>query len=1614
MRSLFTFALLWSTALVAPTAQAFFGFEPHFRHGAVYARAVITDDSGNPILAEYDTAGQIVSEIGPATGALANATVMSGEEFRAYVTLLDEFRTANAFGIAQGAELITAAQYRNGVFFTIDGQRMHKPALRPGTRSVLVRNINQRLLPDADQLVLLELPVDLATNPNLAANVQSVLLDPDGRVIRTSPHNIGYKVGFFGDDPNQRYGRGYFDDIHGPVPNVLLENYASIGGKTVSGQDGRFTLTYLVPPCPGFTFTYTTDIWAELRYRNFSPRGAPTIPYYLRRPDYTFCNGLGYFNPFNYTLVGLMTQIAIIGINATSSIFTGKADFAVDVMMLTGGAEVSNLGIDGQGAVDLGAPTRYSENPQTFEYGARQIFDFDGDGINDQAVRGDYRFIDGVETFVASDEGALQGIYMSSSDSDPNADDPERQLPDLSRVIDTDAHFGSQGLLESLSFDDLEDTDIYVFRKSNGKLIMERRGLGPQEVGSYASSGVNQDAERFVYRLLIRGPGDGQSFVSRLNRDFADWQSRAGIAPELHSRVADHLRAGEEVQIVAINRVTGYIGTTTTRMRSAAENSGELSFPIDSIRMGPPNLKVWARRAYDVEFGGTAGERETFRIGYEGAALTSDSFIEIRTEWFDQDGTALPEALGDFGYTGRISRVSGPGTLSPVGGAIANFPIRPGSQLQIVNVPDRVLDRQHFYIHVSGRPDFETPNFGANPGALAFRPDEYVPVKVDIPDEAASIEQDKVWRNVRRTSPSAAAIEPQGVYREAYRPEFQFSVFDLEVQAIRRQLTEDIRIDIRDSDNPVLSQFDIGLELLYSLDGPSEAPLPPLGEDRRLVFAFGADEIEATLLPNRTLLFENLDHLDLLDVGDHLTLRLVASNDASNVLWQFAFDKIGLIADMDRDGLIRLEETTEEAVDPDDPTQWTDQQNFVDRPFRFWINDDNDTGDIVEGSGDLPGVQPFSEQDRNNGGVDGLRDMIDYFPVYVDARAMLQSYSPSRYDYRLAQADSAFNYFEAIDFRRDSLNALKRPDSLVREWAAAYGERARAVQPITASGSSLTESFLRNLRDTGGGLLFLEATAVTQQPIVISVIDRGTGEIVSRGNLYVSISPVEEMYRNVNLQDLPTNREHTFVPGRPHDPFEPENLPDEETVARYFVMVHGFNVDGQAARAWASTVFKRLHRMGSFARFITVNWDGATAPDYHHAVFNAFSTGKVLDAALQEAMPEPGEITVAAHSLGNGVVGAAISEGGFDPHNYIMIDPAMAIEVYDPTQKFGPDYRNGGALVNMESFMTEYTWLDYPLKVRSAYWFTLFDPDDERRKITWKGRFSEVLDNDVDGQKMRVYNFYSSEEEVLESPPESQTMTGQLWTTFSEIWDAGVGSAGAQVAARAWIAQEIAKGCKNLLGSVIFWGHCTGGWAYNEDDQDLEHIGTYSILALDHVVRDSDSARDAILDGDLTDEMLAQIGFFNRFKHYSNAGIFFWENLFNPTRYRKVYAPTQPGGDNLGDSLFGFNLGYNTGTWQDAQDLVGLDDTQWDMLASSIPAVSFAAGANPIDRLNTLAHGQNVNMATIKTVPAVWPNRFTEGYGQRWLHSDIRDIAVQHTRNAYDRFMDIGKLNEAP
>ncbi len=284
---------------------------------------------------------------------------------------------------------------------------------------------------------------------------------------------------------------------------------------------------------------------------------------------------------------------------------------------------------------------------------------------------------------------------------------------------------------------------------------------------------------------------------------------------------------------------------------------------------------------------------------------------------------------------------------------------------------------------------------------------------------------------------------------------------------------------------------------------------------------------------------------------------------------------------------------------------------------------------------------------------------------------------------------------------------------------------------------------------------------------------------------------VENFYRRISLRHVPTTYD-----GFSTLPFEfwpdaqftgpPSAWPDSSTNGKYFVFLHGYKVDAQQARGWQAEVFKRLHVLGSKARFVGVTWHGATGLDYHQAVFHAFQTGVALAGSL--SFTGNADVTIAAHSLGNMVVSHAIQSGGLTPARYYMLNAATPIEAYD-LGDVGP---------NESANMTELAWRAYDPRLYMANWHTLFAGADNRSSLTWKERFVNVLP--------KAYNFYSEEEDVVEDA-DDKASASIMATLLNQGFDLSTG---------AWKAQELVKGVDwktSLAAAVMDRGQ--GGWGFN-------------------------------------------------------------------------------------------------------------------------------------------------------------------------------------------------------
>ena len=881
------------------TSPALAGW-PSLKTGTVAGKGLVKGENGKPVWVKYKADGSVDEEIGEAHGdRLENAFVMSAAAYQAFSA---SFRSVIADHNGQ-MRTVYRNEYMATQFVDANGFPVAKPVLNPDTFSVVVRT-RESLFPGLD-LVCHESPLDLNRIEEIPDSAAVVLLGNDRRVLDSSANSIGFKVAFYssGGTDNDRNMVGYDrsgDTLWAPISGARVETAL---GRYPTGTDenGYYVAGYDIPFCPGFFMDYQNNIFVWLRFQDFNPKSKSNASgsWVEWRPGYDYCNGYGLWEygqtPWALGSMSLSTQ--------DTSQAPGRQNFHIDVAMLAGMAELRNdarpgVAIDPSlsGVVPVGDTTEYAYARPEIEILNARDTDFNGDGKPD--------------TIRIEDDGTVM-IWLEGADpaTDPPADDfnrdgkpdtvslgsdgtvqiwysgadPQTDPPDAVYILDLASDDSDQGLLKSITDDDLVDTSLYVYRVATDQRIGVQQGLDPNTSLPFAGiDAVDEAQSRINYRMLIRGPS---SFYGPYRRNIESWQSDMQADPAFYSSGADHLRVGEDVRVVMINRKTGYIGTG---VGSVGSSTGLLSFTAGTIALRPPNLKIRAERFSEVSDGLTAGETRANLIGFEGSGLTTDHYIRVVTEWYDWDGTPLPNDLP--GYTGRLAKVVAENTLQ-ADGQIANFEIKPGRHTQIVKLPQEDIDTAHFYIHVSGQPMEGNPDFcaiGAGEGPLQYRPKHYVPVKVSLYDEESSLAALSAYKEAVEKGAENLA-EPKSIYKWVYRPEMQFSLLDKEI--IEDPDRDHDEQDLEDTCNIILPEYGVAAQLpnlTYLLSQGEFDPLEPFAYDRQLIFSMGDEEVLATINgPERKINFTQLLDLGAMDPEDFIVMKLYQNQDDPNALWEY-------------------------------------------------------------------------------------------------------------------------------------------------------------------------------------------------------------------------------------------------------------------------------------------------------------------------------------------------------------------------------------------------------------------------------------------------------------------------------------------------------------------------------------------------------------------------------------------------------------------------------------------------------------------------------------------------------------------------------------------------------
>lgn len=463
------------------------------------------------------------------------------------------------------------------------------------------------------------------------------------------------------------------------------------------------------------------------------------------------------------------------------------------------------------------------------------------------------------------------------------------------------------------------------------------------------------------------------------------------------------------------------------------------------------------------------------------------------------------------------------------------------------------------------------------------------------------------------------------------------------------------------------------------------------------------------------------------------------------------------------------------------------------KPLRMWMNNDSSDGvsDIIEDAESHLSQGEFAG-DCRDGVVNGRADLLDFFPVKFNLAEVLNVLPKEDFYYRLSHEENALNIVWT-NLRQSASFYTQDGDSDGEGFAGASfndSPRSATITPITANGINIPEVVLEEYKK-GERYAYLEGCCTTNKPLKLQIIPKNSPNTVAYTfNFRVSVSDVNSMFRTLNLRELKdaTIQEKSSLA-------IPANFPDVETNGKYVFFIHGYNVSEENAKGWSINVFKKLYRAGSRAAFTAVYWHGDDSrivatditPNYYLNVVHAFETAPVLKTYLSQWS---GEKILLAHSLGNMLASSLLVDhnGSSDLNitHYAMLNAAI------PSEAFGEN--------NVVDNMIPSEWTNLLPRTYASNWHQRFTNNaDSRSQLTWKNRFAALSQSST-----KVYNFYSSTEDVLTLAPETR--------------NPGMRS-------HAWVYQEYKKGTflqYFLPGETA----CEGGWGKNRGAYDF-HSNEY-------------------------------------------------------------------------------------------------------------------------------------------------------------------------------------------
>ncbi|MEI6177293.1 MAG: hypothetical protein WCS43_10405, partial [Verrucomicrobiota bacterium] len=359
-----------------------------------------------------------------------------------------------------------------------------------------------------------------------------------------------------------------------------------------------------------------------------------------------------------------------------------------------------------------------------------------------------------------------------------------------------------------------------------------------------------------------------------------------------------------------------------------------------------------------------------------------------------------------------------------------------------------------------------------------------------------------------------------------------------------------------------------------------------------------------------------------------------------------------------------------------------------DKPFRFWINNDQDTVEIDE-----PAVADANEMDFADTKIKTKRDLEDFCRLSVNAG--IDNDSLKRGDFRVGLK---FNHMSG-----------RGPNIQVWENQSASGNLDYLTDDIAATEQISKQPFSQNTdgvifipqsywKNHGGSIahLIFEGTTKGVGELVVTIHNSGGSLIAESAGTWIQLLDVREMYQRARIrndaQDIadPWANCRLYLQEWIPNPGNWAYSEDPNATKTCVVFVHGWRMRYVDFLNYSDTSYKRLWHQGFKGKFHSFRWPTYSADNngmvnavdeffenhdfqlkpggftFNPSEYRAWICGSAL-ANFVKRLPENDRKILFAHSMGNVVCASAI-QTGMNVERYAMCNAAMSAMAYDPSK----------------------------------------------------------------------------------------------------------------------------------------------------------------------------------------------------------------------------------------------------------------------------------------------------------------------------------------------------------